>query len=127
ELEFTTLLKDLAPAEETRTAEYIAEPSADDLAEFLREAQVKGFALAVPLSALETATEQVSEQETESLEEREPELKTMSLLDLVDEAEKTAGPEQATVVYKVAIASNPEKILLVPLDEVRSLLEDEAV
>src|SRR5690348_10365022 len=62
ELEFTTLLKDLAPAEEKRTAEYVAEPSADDLAEFLREAQVKGFALAVPLSALETATEQVSEQ-----------------------------------------------------------------
>ncbi len=127
ELEFTTLLKDLAPAEETRTAEYIAEPNTDDIAEFLREVRAKGFALAVPLSALETATEQVSEQETESLEEREPELKTMSLLDLVDEAEKSAALDAAADVYKIAVASQPEKILLLPLDEIRTLLEDETV
>ncbi|MGB7191702.1 MAG: DNA polymerase I, partial [Acidobacteriaceae bacterium] len=92
-----------------------------------REAREKGFSLAVPVSELETATEQVSEQEAESIEEREPELKTMSLLDLVDAAEKLAAPEQAAEAYKVAVASNAEKILLLPLEEVRALLEDEAV
>ncbi|MGB7188856.1 MAG: 5'-3' exonuclease H3TH domain-containing protein, partial [Acidobacteriaceae bacterium] len=77
ELEFTTMLKDLGQAEETRTAQYVAEPGADEVREFWREAREKGFSLAVPVSELETATEQVSEQEAESIEEREPELKTM--------------------------------------------------
>jgi DNA polymerase-1 len=125
ELEFTTLLKDLAPAEETRTAQYIAEPSVEEIAKFVREARTKGFALAVPLSELETATEQVSEQEAESIEEREPQLRTMSLLDLAEAADKTAALEPA--VYKIAVAADSEKILLLPLDEVRALLEDEAV
>src|SRR6201998_4712385 len=38
ELEFTTLLKELAPAEETRTAQYITEPAPEEISEFLREA-----------------------------------------------------------------------------------------
>lgn len=125
ELEFTTLLKDLAPAEEQRTAEYIAEPGTEEIAEFIRGAREKGFAVAVPSSALEAATEQVSEQETESLEEREPEFKSMSLLDLVDAAEKPGAAEPA--VFKVAVAAGTEKILLLPVEEVRALLEDEAV
>jgi DNA polymerase-1 len=124
ELEFTTLLKELAPAEEKRTAQYIPEPSVEDIAEFLREAKVRGFSLAVASSELEAATEQVSGQETESIEEREPELKSMSLLDLVDAAEKAAAP---AAVYKVGVASDPEKILLLPLETVRALVEDEAV
>jgi len=127
ELEFTTLLKELAPTEEKRTAEYIAEPSKDEIAEFLREAKESGFALSVPSSQLEAATEQVSEQESESIEEREPELKSMSLLDLVDAAEKSAGLGQAAPAYKVAVTNSPERILLLPLDKVSALLEDEAV
>jgi DNA polymerase-1 len=127
ELEFTTLLKDLAPAEEKRTAEYVAEPDAEDVAAFVREARANGFAVAVPSSGLEAAAEQVSEQETEAIEEHEPELKTMSLLDLVDTAEKAASPEQPPAVFKVAVAGNAEKILLVPVKEVRALLEDESV
>jgi len=127
ELEFTTLLKDLGQAEETRTAQYVAEPNTEEVAEFLREARASGFSLAVPVSELETATEQVSEQEAESIEEREPELKTMSLLDLVEAAEKTDAPEPTAEVYKIAVASDSEKILLLPLEAVRALLEDEAV
>jgi DNA polymerase-1 len=130
ELEFTTLLKELAPAEETRTAEYVTEPSAKDIAEFVEAAKKDGFALAIASSELEAATEQVSEQEAESIEEREPELKNMSLLDLVDAAEaaeKKPEAEQAQPVFRVAVASGVAKILLVPLDEARALLEDEAV
>jgi DNA polymerase I len=125
ELEFTTLLKELAPSEEKRTAEYISEPNAEQLADFLREAKTNGFSLAVPSSELEAATEQVSEQESESLEEREPELKSMSLLDLAEAADQSAVPEPTA--YKVAVASNSEQILLVPLDETRNLLEDASI
>ncbi|MGH9585985.1 MAG: 5'-3' exonuclease, partial [Acidobacteriaceae bacterium] len=112
ELEFTTLLKDLAPVEEKRTAQYVAEPDREEIAQFIREAREKGFAAGVPSSALEAAAEQVSEQETESLEEREPELKSMSLLDLVEAAEKSAAPGPA--VYEVAVTTGGEKILLLP-------------
>ncbi len=127
ELEFTTLLKELAPAEETRTAQYVSEPSGEETAEFLREARTNGFSLAIPASEIEVAAEQVSEQESESIEEREPELKFMSLLDAVDAAEKSAVPESAAAAYKVAVASTAEKMLLLSIEELRELLEDETV
>ena len=127
ELEFTTLLKELGPSEEKRVTNYIAEPSADEIAEFLRSARENGFALAVPSSKLEAAAEQVSEQESESIEEREPELKTMSLLDLVDAAEQTNAAPQSASTFKIAVASGTEAVLLLPSDELRSLLEDAAV
>ncbi|MGH9587818.1 MAG: DNA polymerase I, partial [Acidobacteriaceae bacterium] len=62
---------------------------------------------------------------TESLEEREPEVKSMSLLDLVEAAEKSAAPGPS--VYKVAVTTGGEKILLLPAEEIRALLEDETV
>src|SRR5277367_211995 len=88
ELEFTTLLKELAPPELSRAVEYVTEPTADDIAEFVRVAQKDGFAVAVASSKLEEVTEQVSEQESEAIEEREPELKTMSMLDMFAAAEE---------------------------------------
>ncbi|MGC2213518.1 MAG: DNA polymerase I [Silvibacterium sp.] len=127
ELEFTTLLKELAPTEEKRTAQYVNEPTVEEAKEFIRQARTNGFALAVPSSELEAVSEQVSEQESESLEEREPELKSMSLLDLMDAAEQAHTPERSASVYKIAVAGNPEKILLLPLEEIRALLEDETV
>src|ERR1700739_1661459 len=88
ELEFTTLLKELAPAELSRPVDYVTSPTDDDIAEFIREARAKGFSLAARSSELAETAEQVSEQEAEAIEEKEPELKTMSLLDLVEEAEQ---------------------------------------
>jgi len=87
------------------------------------QARRDGFAFALPASELEAVAEQVSEQEAETIEEREPELKTMSLLDLVEAAEQTA-PEKHE--FRIAVAANAEEALLVPLDAVRQLLEDEA-
>jgi DNA polymerase I len=124
ELEFTTLLKELAPAATAVTADYLLEPTAEQVAEFLREASGSGFALAVESSELEAAAEQVSELESEAMEEREPELKTMSLFDRVDAAEATAQPAAR---LRVAVAANPDTALLVALDDVRVLLEDAAV
>src|SRR5271155_4796726 len=42
ELEFTTLLKELAPPELSRAVEYVTEPTADDIAELVREARTNG-------------------------------------------------------------------------------------
>ncbi len=127
ELEFTTLLKELAPAELSRPVDYITEPTEADIAAFLSAAREKGFSLAVSSSTLEEAAEQVSEQESEAIEEKEPELKTMSLLDLVDKAEAEACPPQAPEACRVAVAAGPDRALLVSLESVRALLEDEKV
>jgi DNA polymerase-1 len=126
ELEFTTLLKELAPAELSRPVEYVTEPTDDDIAEFVREAKANGVALATSSSKLEEIAEQVSEQESEAVEEAEPELKTISLFDLIETAEDKAAPVDVKA-FRVAVAASADKALLVPLESVRALLEDESV
>src|SRR6202041_4114753 len=66
ELEFTTLLRELAPVDSPATAEFIIEPTADQIAAFVAQARAHGFALALPASELEAASEQVAEQESEA-------------------------------------------------------------
>ena len=127
ELEFTTLLKELAAPELSRPVEYSMEPTEAEIAGFLNAARVGGFSLAVHSSTLEETAEQVSEQESEAIEEVKPELKTMSLLDLVDKAESEACPPQTPEKCRIAVATGPDKALFVPLDSVRTLLEDEAI
>ena len=126
ELEFTTLLKELAPAEVKQTFEHVLEPTSGQVAQFVREARESGFALAVDTSELEAAAEQVSAQETEAIEEREPEFKTMSLLDLVDEAEQCEA-QPAEVRCRVGVAAGADAALLVDVDAIRALLEDGSV
>ncbi len=117
ELEFTTLLKELAPAKETRAVEYVTAPSEEDLAEFMRAAREHGFAVVVP-------AENPNEQTAEDAEEIEPRVMSMSLLDVVEAAEKQSSPQAA---MRVAVASGPERALLVELNGVRDLLEDAKV
>ena len=114
ELEFTTLLKELAPAKATRAVEYVSAPSEKDLAEFVRAAREHGFAVVVPAGNADSET-------AEANEEIEAEIKPLSLLDLAEAAEKKAIP---VVAMRVAVASGPEKALLVELGMVRDLLED---
>src|SRR5579862_1296136 len=73
ELEFTSLLRDLAPSELSRPVEFLTSPTDADIAEFIRQAQSQGFSVAARSSELEQAAEQVSEQESEAIEEKEPE------------------------------------------------------
>ncbi|WP_415199021.1 DNA polymerase I [Silvibacterium sp.] len=131
ELEFTTMLKELAPAVTTQVYEHLLEPTPEQFATFEKAARAGGFALAVGASALESASEQVSEQETEAIEEREPVYKTMSLLDLVEQAEKDQAEQQGNTLepakHKVAVAAGAEAALLVELDAMKALLEDESI
>ena len=121
ELEFTTLLKELAPSEVKQEFEHVLEPSAGQIADFLREARKVGFALAVNTSELEAVSEQVSEQETEAIEEREPELKSMSLL---FEAESQCETPVKETQCKVAVCADGGLALLMDAENVRELLED---
>jgi DNA polymerase-1 len=127
ELEFTTLLRELAPAVPTTAVEYVLEPTTEQIAAFVKQARKDGFALALAASELEAAAEQVSEQESEALEEREPELKTMSLLDLVDAAEAACETSPAAMECRIGVAAEAGGALLVPLDAMKELLEEAAI
>ncbi len=129
ELEFTTLLKELAPAELEHAIEYVLNPTAEQLAEFVEQARQEGFALALPSSELQAIAEQISEQEAETIEEKEPQLKIMSLLDLVEAEEQTASqkPGLQKQELRVGVSARAGQALLIPLDAVKTLLEDEAV
>jgi DNA polymerase I len=123
ELEFTTLLRELAPAAPTTSVEHVLEPTPEQIAAFVAKAKKQGFALALAVSELESAAEQVSEQESEALEEREPEYKTMSLLDFAEATEESPTPRGCYL----GVAAEADTVLRVPLDAVRPLLEDAAV
>src|ERR1035441_5262070 len=76
ELEFTSMLRDLAPAVGAAVVTLIEEPSQEPIAAFYSAAREHGFALALD----------ASEPLTEETEDETPQ--TMSLLDVVEEAER---------------------------------------
>ncbi len=75
------------------------------IATFIALARQEGFAFALPTSEAEAVAEQISEQEAETIEDREPELKTMSLLDLMEAAEP-ATPEKQEFRIAIAVAAD---------------------
>jgi DNA polymerase-1 len=111
ELEFTSMLKELAPAPEGVKFELIEEPTPEQVAAFYAAARANGFAF-----ALETAS--VSAEETEE----EPELPaTLSLLDVAEAAEK----QNRSVV---GVSAEPGVALALPVSaEVRNLFQDAAI
>ena len=117
ELEFTTMLKELAPEEETTPLSIIPDPSAEEISRFVAAARTHGMSLAFDTSLLEVASEQVAEAEGEAMEEEEPELKSMSL-GLFDgpqpqAEEKTAAPQ----TLKVAVSAEAGRALVFSLDK----------
>jgi DNA polymerase I len=112
ELEFTSMLKDLAPSANAAALELIDEPSEEQMAAFYRAARAGGFAFA--LEAAETA---VVEEEEEEAGEPVP----LSLLDVAEAAAKEAS-SCAGVCAEAAMAL---KMGLTP--ELRALLEDASV
>lgn len=126
ELEFTTLLKDLAPEVSDAPVTYIVEPTAEQVTAFVAVAREQGFAFAVEATELEQVSEQVSEKETEAAEEREPELRTMmfdfsATAAVADMAAPAAAPAKP---FRAGVAAGPEHALLVPVEAIRDLLED---
>jgi DNA polymerase-1 len=112
ELEFTTLLKELAPDAEAKPLEIFSDPSAEEIKRFVENAG-QGFAIAFDTTLLEVASEQVSEEEGEAIEEDDPQLKNQSLLGLFDEPAKADAAPQT---LKIAVSAEPARILVILLD-----------
>src|SRR5579863_7192196 len=96
ELEFTSMLKELAPSAAAPAVEFIDQPSEEQAAQFFAIARQHGFAFA--LDAAEPAAEAESD-------EAPP---TLSLLDLVETAERKARSS-------VGVCAQPETALSLPL------------
>src|SRR6202453_2465458 len=114
ELEFTTMLKELAPEEEAIPLSILLEPSTEEVSRFVEQARGHGFALAFDTTLLEVASEQVAEEEGEAIEEEEPQLKNMSLLGLFDAPAEQAEPAPQSL--KIAVSAEPGRVLVVSLD-----------
>ena len=80
----------------------------------MRWRAAQGFALAFDTTLLEAASEQVAEEESEAIEEEEPQLKTMSLLGLFDAPAQQAEPAPQTL--KIAVSAEPGRVLVLSLD-----------
>ena len=109
ELEFTSMLRDLAPAVGAAVVTLIEEPSQEQIAALYSAAREHGFALALD----------ASEPLTEETEDETPQ--TMSLLDVVEEAERKTQ-------CNIGVCADPSIALRLELTpELRALLEDAAV
>ena len=109
ELEFTSMLRDLAPAEGGALVELIDEPGADQAAAFYAAARTAGFAFA--LDAVAPAESESDDDQPASL----------SLLDVAEAADKKAN-------FYAGVSADPARALRLPLTpELRTLLEDAAV
>ena len=131
ELEFTSMLRDLAPGSKTATAELIDDPTLEQRAAFFAAAREHGFAFALEKDAKAVAIA-ASDVEEESLP---PMQSSLNLMAMAEEAPAPvpAGPEFVGVSAKVdgqhdGTPSGQEIALRLPLDsDLRALLEDAAV
>jgi DNA polymerase-1 len=108
ELEFTSLLKELAPAADAVKFELIDSPAAEQTAQFYAAARQHGFAFAID-AAQPTSAES---------EEEEDQPQTLSLLDVAEAADKKTN-------VAIGVGAEPGIGLTLGLTpELRALLED---
>jgi len=108
ELEFTSMLRDLAPAEGGPLVELADDPTSEQSAAFYAAARAHGFAFALDMAPPKP-------------EEEEPAQQSMSLLDVAEAADKQAS-------FAVGLCADPALALRLPLTaELRALLEDATV
>jgi DNA polymerase-1 len=108
ELEFTSMLRDLAPSETATVVELIEEPMEQQENGFYAAARAHGFAFALDAAAPAAEAEDDGPQ-------------TMSLLDVAEAAEKQDR-------FSVGVCAEPAVALRLPLTpDLRALLEDAAV
>jgi DNA polymerase-1 len=115
ELEFTSMLRDLAPAGSGPSVELLDQPTEEQASAFYAAARALGFAFA--LDAAAPAPQEEAEDELP---------RTMSLLDGFDAAEKQAAGKHTG--FNVGLCAEAATALCLPLTaELRALLEDPAV
>jgi DNA polymerase-1 len=108
ELEFTSMLRELAPPESAASIKLLEEPTADEIDSFYVEAYSQGFAFALDTAAPATEAEDEAPQ-------------MLSLLDVAEAAEKQGR-------FSVGVCAEPGTALLLPLtSELCTLFQDKAV
>jgi DNA polymerase I len=111
ELEFTSMLRDLAPSEAGPVVELIEDPTPEQTAIFYTAARAQGFAFALDAKEPEAAEEDEEAQQPMNF----------SLLDAVEAAEKKT-------LCNVGVCADPATALRLSLTpELKSLLEDPSV
>jgi len=134
ELEFTSMLRDLAPGVRKPTAELIDDPSDKQTAAFFAAVPIQGFAFALEKDAKVAKPEAGAETSESSAEIAEEEVlpPMPSLLDIMDAADVLTKlpdvPAPEFVGVSVLIPNEPELALRLQLTpELLSLLEDEKI
>jgi DNA polymerase I len=134
ELEFTSLLRDLAPGAQRPTAELIDDPSDEQIAAFFAAAPTHGFAFALEKDAKVAKPEAATESSESNAEIAEEEIlpPMPSLLDIMDAANVMArlpdAPMPEFVGVSVLAPDEPELALRLQLDSrLQGLLEDASV
>ena len=111
ELEFTSMLRELAPSETGPAVELIEEPTDEQAAAFYSAARAEGFAF-----ALDAKEPEANEEDEEAQQPM-----NFSLLDALEAAEKKTR-------FSVGVCAEPATALRIPLTpELRALLEDASV
>ena len=112
ELEFTTMLRELAPSASAPALELVDQPTEEQAAAFYATARKQGFAFAL-------AAEEPSEAEAESEEPEVPQ--TLSLLEAVEQAEKKT---ESSIGVSVDVGKG---LCLSLTPELKALFQDPAV
>ncbi len=115
ELEFTSMLRDLAPSESAPAIKLIEQPTSDQIDEFCVAACEYGFAFVLDAAP-----------PTPEADEDDKPQQSMSLLDVAEALEKQERDKQSS--FTLGLCAESGTALLLPLTaETRSLLEDAAV
>ncbi len=120
ELEFTTLLKELAPDVDNRPTEYVVRGTENDLAELVAEARtvengrVRGLAVALFEDARAIAEETAAEP-GEGDEPEPPPQENMSLFGAPAELERAPEPVQ-DAACRIGLSVSPDRAIEVGLD-----------
>jgi DNA polymerase-1 len=113
ELEFTSMLRELAPAEGGVSVEILDDPTAEQIAVFMQAAQANGFAFAID-GAVGAFTSEAAEENPETP-------MNLSLLDVAEAAEKKAN-------FTLGVSAEAGRALKLELTpELRALLANESL
>ena len=137
ELEFTTMLKELAPDVDNSVIEYNLKPSAAEIAAVLAEARAidpetklpRGFSFAI-LADVKALTAEVSEADAEAVDVEPPPAENMSLFGAPAEQVVVAAPVAVIdLACRIGLAVSQDAAIEVALDApgIRQALEDESL
>ncbi len=127
ELEFTSLLKELGPAEDIDKVEYRLKPTAKQIETFVEQAREHGFAFALDATGGEDSAASETDNESQDSDSAEPPQESSRQLNLLDNPKAAAKAAATSEDLRLGVAAEPGSALVLPLAVLRPLLEDASV